>query len=201
LLSSLLAGLGAAEVSAAGGVAPGSTGATAEATALIARLTIPGFFGAAFRLAIFFGAGFLSAFLPDFLAVFFAVFRAARDLRAPFLADVLRDFLAAFFADFLVAFFADFLVAFLAIEFLHRFCLMRPTFIACLPQLFIAHSQVIPYRDSQSVKMQGGDLADFSASDRRLLTARDGGDRELRNARADSVSALPPSQRDAENDA
>jgi hypothetical protein len=97
-----------AELSPLERVPVGSTGDTADATALIARLTIPGLRGAAFRLAVF-----LEACL---LAAFFVGFRAAV-LRPDFLADVLADV----FRDFLAAFFADFLVAFLAIEFLHGF--------------------------------------------------------------------------------
>jgi len=102
--------------------AAGSTGATAVAIAVTARLTIPGrLFGAAFRFAAF-GAALTARFFPG-LAVFLAGLRAARlaglraaalaRLRAAFLTEVLRDFLAAFFVDFLVAF--------LAIEFLHSF--------------------------------------------------------------------------------
>src|SRR5436853_1055764 len=85
--------------------------AAAEAIALAARLTTPGFLGAALRFAVFFPVCFLAAVF--FAAVFLAGRRAA-----VFFVAVLRDFLAA-----LRAVFADFLLAFLAIHFLHWFCL------------------------------------------------------------------------------
>jgi len=129
----------------------GRTGATADATALTARLTIPSRRGAVLRLATFFfelfspaacftgaPAGFLAG-LPAVLRLAGPRRAAALRLaeprpaalrpavrRAVFFGDFLRDLAGDFLADVL-AFLADFLLAFLAIEFLHPFCLLQPT--------------------------------------------------------------------------
>jgi len=99
-----------------GSAAPGMIDAAAEAIALAARLTTPGFLGAALRFAVFFPVCFLATVF--FAAVFFAAVFLAGRRAAVFFVAVLGDFLAA-----LRAVFADFLLAFLAIHFLHWFCL------------------------------------------------------------------------------
>ena len=153
------AGLGAAQLGAAGGGVGAGLGTGAGLGAAIGAAGLgAGAFGAgglAAGAAFFFAAAFLA---PAFLADFFGV--AAFDFLADFFADLLA-FFADFFADFFEDFLADFFLAvtalFLAFLAFLLFLLFFP-----LAIVILLLSPINVYRAFQVVRLKRGPIDQFN---------------------------------------